>query len=160
MLHKYKDMFEKIEAAWSKKTSPLEFYRSRLKTKKINIALKPGVEENIFEMTSGGRIVGIEFGAGSDILQTYRKVMLTARWDNETKNALDLPLHDFFGFAYGQPAMQSVLLGSGKTKLYSYLPMPFDKSAVIKLKYDKVNTSDPNEPDDFGDDLLYGGKKE
>ena len=145
ILSGYKDMFDKIEAVWSKKTSPLDLYGNKLKTKKINLVLKPGVEENIFEMKTGGRIVGIEFGAGSDILQAYRKIMLRACWDNETRNALELPLHDFFGFAFGKPAMQSVLLGTNKTKLYSYLPMPFDKSAVIKLKYEKENSADPDE---------------
>jgi hypothetical protein len=145
MLSGYKDMFEKIEALWSKQISPLESYGNKLKTKKINLTLKPGVEENIFEIKTGGRIVGIEFGAGSDLLQAYRKVMLTANWDDETKNAIQLPLHDYFGFAYGKPAMQSLLLGSNKTKLYSYLPMPFDNSAEIKLKYDKTKASDPDE---------------
>lgn len=145
MLSNYMDIFEKIEAVWGKQISPLESYGNKLKTKKINLVLKPGVEENIFEIKTGGRIVGIEFGAGSDLLQSYRKVMLTANWDDETKNALELPLHDFFGFAYSKPAMQSVLLGSSKTKLYSYLPMPFDNSAKIKLKYDKTKANDPDE---------------
>ena len=144
-LSNYKDMFEKIEAVWSKQISPLESYEDKLKSKKITLVLKPGEEENIFDIKTGGRIVGIEFGDGSDLLQAYRKVMITANWDNETKNAIDLPLHDFFGFAYGKPAMQSVLLGSNKTKLYSYLPMPFDNSAEIKLKYDKTKASDPVE---------------
>jgi hypothetical protein len=133
-LSNYKDMFEKIEAVWSKQISPLDSYGNKLKTKKINLVLKPGEEGAVFEIKTGGRIVGIEFGAGSDLLQAYRNVMLTARWDGEAKNAIQLPVHDFFGFAYGKPAMQSVLLGSNKTKLYSWLPMPFDASAEIKLK--------------------------
>jgi len=132
-LSNYKDVFAKIEAIWSKQISPLESYGNKLKTKKINLVLKPGAEENIFEIKTGGRIVGMEFGAGSDLLQAYRKVMLTANWDDEAKNAIQLPVHDFFGFAYGKPAMQSILLGSNHTQSYSYLPIPFDNSADIKL---------------------------
>jgi len=145
MIDDYKDIFKKIEDVWSKQLSPLEVYGAHLKVKKINLNLRSGVEEDIFEIKKGGRIVGIEFGAGSDLLQAYRKVMITARWDNEAKKALDLPLHDFFGFAFGKPAMQSILLGSNQTKLYSYLPMPFDNSAEIKLKYDKISANDPDE---------------
>ena len=145
MIDNYKDILKKIRDVWSKQISPLEAYRAHLKAKKINLNLQPGVEENIFELKNGGRIVGIEFGAGSDLLQAYRKVMITARWDNEGKKALDLPLHDFFGFAFGKSAMQSILLGSNQTKLYSYLPMPFDNSAEIKLKYDKISANDPDE---------------
>ncbi len=145
MFDNYKDMFQEIADVWSKQLSPLESYGINLKAKKINLTLQSGVEENIFELKTGGRIVGIELGAGSDLLQAYRKVMLTARWDDESKKALDLPLHDFFGFAFGKPAMQSLLLGSNKTKLYSYLPMPFDSSAEVKLKYDKLSANDPDE---------------
>jgi hypothetical protein len=96
-------------------------------------------------MNKGGRIVGIEMGAGSDLLQTYRKVALTARWDGEQREALRLPLHDFFGFAFGRPAMQSMLLGADKNKLYSYLPMPFDKSVEVQLNYEKTDADDPEE---------------
>jgi hypothetical protein len=145
MIDSYQDAFKKIRAVWSMQQSPLEVYGDRLKVKKINLNLKSGTEVSIFDHQNGGRIVGIEFGAGSDLLQAYRKVMLNARWDNESKKALDLPLHDFFGFAFGKPAMQSILLGSNRTKLYSYLPMPFDHSAELKLKYDKVRPTDPDE---------------
>ncbi|MHC1774566.1 MAG: DUF2961 domain-containing protein [Lentimicrobium sp.] len=145
MFADYKDMFEKIANVWSKQVSPLQDYGSRLKSKKVNLTLRSGVEQSIIEFKKGGRITGIELGAGSDLLKAYRKVMLTARWDNEDKNALELPLHDFFGFAYGKPAMQSILLGSDNQKLYSYLPMPFDRSAEIKLKYDKLTANDPEE---------------
>jgi hypothetical protein len=88
-------------------------------------------------MDKGGRIAGIEIGAGSDLLQAYHKILLTAHWDNDRKNALQLPVHNFFGFAFGKPAMQSMILGSDKNKLYSYLPMPFDRSAELHLKYEK-----------------------
>ncbi len=145
MFDQYKNVFEQIPSTWSMQRSPLEAYGTKLKSRTINLVLKPGVEQTIFSLENGGRIVGLEIGAGSDLVQSYRKVMLTARWDKEIKNALDLPLHDFFGFAYGKPSMQSILLGSDNTKLYSYLPMPFDASAEIKLNYDQNDSGDPRE---------------
>lgn len=145
MLQNYKDMIDKIAAVWSKQQSPLESYGQPVKTQKINLTLRPDADQEIFRMQNGGRIVGIELRAGIDLLEAYRKVMLRARWDDEQKNALDLPLHDFFGFAFGKPAMQSVIVGSDKKKLYSYLPMPFDKSAQVSLKYERLNSDDPEE---------------
>jgi len=145
VLEKYKADFAKIERAWGKKMTPLVNYAGKLQSKVITISLKNGIEQNIFQDTKGGRIVGIELGAGSALIQAYRKIMFIANWDNEQKNALELPLHDFFGFAFGKTAMQSMLLGSNQTKLYSYLPMPYDNSANLKLKYDKSNSSDPDE---------------
>ncbi|HEV7332924.1 MAG TPA: glycoside hydrolase family 172 protein [Flavisolibacter sp.] len=145
MFTNYRDVFDKIAATWNKQRSPLAAYGAGVKSKKVNLTLRPGVETNIFTLAKGGRIVGIELGAGSDLLQAYRKIMLTARWDGETKNAIDLPLHDFFGFAFGKPAAQSVVLGSDNNKLYSYLPMPFDRSAKLALKYDNRTTGDPSE---------------
>ena len=137
-----KDILQKIAAAWNKQTSPLIAYGNKLKSQKINVVLRNGVEASIFKMNNGGRLVGIELGAGSDLLQANHKIMLTARWDNQQHNAIELPLHNFFGFAFSKPAMQSMLLGSDKNKLYSYLPMPFDRSAELRLKYDKGNESD------------------
>jgi hypothetical protein len=139
------DLINRISDLWSRKVSPLEAYRSTLKSKKINLALRSGTVNNLFQMTSGGRIVGIEFGAGSDLLQAYRKINLMARWDGEKQHGINMPLHDFFGFAFGRPAMQSFILGSDNSKLYSYLPMPFSSAADISLAYTKKTATDPDE---------------
>ncbi|KAA3440029.1 glycoside hydrolase family 172 protein [Rufibacter hautae] len=145
LVNQQKDALEKIAAAWGRQASPLQLYGNKVKSQKVNVVLKKGAEASLFALKQGGRIVGIELGAGSDLLQAYHKVLLTARWDNEPKNALELPLHNFFGFAFGKPAMQSMLLGSDRNKLYSYLPMPVDASAELRLKYDKGTTGDPEE---------------
>lgn len=145
MLADYKNDFDRIAKVWSKQLSPLAEYGARLKSKKVNVLLRDGNETNIFTAANGGRIVGMEFGAGGDLLKAYRKVMLTARWDGEAKNAVEVPLHDFFGFAFGKPAVQSIVLGSDSRNFYSYLPMPFDKTAEVKLRYRKSVAEDPDE---------------
>ncbi len=145
LLSKYSEEFSKIEKAWSR-YNPLGNYDPRkLKSIRFNISLKNGVETSLFQRSKGGRVVGIELDMGSSLERAYRKVMLTAKWDNENKNALELPLHDFFGFAFGKASMRSLLLGANRDKLYSYLPMPFDNSAQLKLQYNKKVHSDPNE---------------
>lgn len=134
MFRRHLDTFEHVGAVWTKRHWPLATYGNRLKVKKINMTLRPGSEQSIFDLNGGGRILGIELnGAGFD--QVYQKLMLTARWDDENRNAIDLPLHNFFGYAFGKPSMQSILLGADGQNFYSYLPMPFDKSAQIKLQY-------------------------
>ena len=147
LVRAHESTLDRVAATWNKKRAPLLDYGNGVKEKKISLVLKPGVEESLFSLSSGGRVVGIQLDAGN-IAQAYRKIMLTARWDNEEKNAIDLPLHDFFGFAFGRPAMQSIILGSNRQKLYSWLPMPFDQSADIKLKFD---------PGTGSDDLLVTG---
>jgi hypothetical protein len=143
LVKSHKDVFERIAAVWIKKRLPLEEYGNKIKSKNINLILREGVTQPLFSMTSGGRVVGIQLDAAT-LNRTYHKVQLTAKWDNESKNAIDLPLHDFFGFAFGKPSVQSILLGSNSRYLYSYLPMPFSKSADINLTYNK-SEGDPQE---------------
>jgi hypothetical protein len=136
LIRSHQQALQRVAEVWNKKSFPLEAYGNRLKTKKVSLSLRSGIEVSLFSMSAGGRVVGIELATGG-LTQAYRKIMLTAKWDNETNYAVDLPLHDFFGFAFGKPAMQSILLGSNNETLYSYLPMPFDRAADINLKYDK-----------------------
>jgi hypothetical protein len=148
MFRSYQDTFDRVAEVWNHKRSPLTEYGNRLKSKKLNLTLRSGAGQSIFSLSNGGKIVGMKFNAGS-LAHAYRKVMLSAKWDNEATNAIDVPLHDFFGFAFGKPSMQSILLGSTSQVLYSYLPMPFDKSADIQLRYDKGNAGQ--------DELLISG---
>src|SRR5262249_46224220 len=47
--------------------------------------------------------------------------------------AVIAPVADFFGFAFGEPSMRSLLLGVDDGAAYCRLPMPFWKSAEIQL---------------------------
>lgn len=138
----HREVIDRAAAIWNKKQSPLNVY-GNVQSRKVNLSLRSEGDQTLFELNRGGRIVGIELSAGS-LQQSYRKIMLSAKWDQDPKAAIDVPLHDFFGFAFGKPSMQSIVLGSNSTWLYSYLPMPFDQSAEIKVRYDK-GTSDPEE---------------
>ena len=139
-----RDVLDHITQVWSKKRSPLEEYGTGLKKRDVSIVLRPGRDETLFSMTSGGRIVGISLKADGDVVQAYRKVLMMAHWDNDKVDALALPMHDFFGFAFGRPSMQSVLLGTDNGTMYSYIPMPFDASCRLRLIYDKTSPDDPD----------------
>jgi len=139
----HEESFKRVAAVWNRQQSPLLGYGKVIKSKKVSVSLRGGSESAIFTATGGGRIVGIELDA-APLAGRYRRIGLTARWDAENTDAVDLPLHDFFGFAFGKASMQSVFLGSNSDALYCYLPMPFDQSAEIKLNYTPI-PSDPQE---------------
>ena len=143
VLEKYGDDFRRLNDAWEGKTSQLAVYGERLKSEKVNLTLRQGEAKALFETEKGGRIVGLEIESGKAMQDAYRRVSLIGRWDGMSRDALHLPLHDFFGYAYGEPAMQSWLLGERSGKMYSYLPMPYDKSAYLGLSYDQCGAGCP-----------------
>ena len=99
------------------------------------LTIKPGEELPIFEMTKGGRIVGIELDGGPSFEGIYKDILLSAQWDNEKVEAIYAPVADFFGYAYGKGAMRSIVMGKQGNVNYCYFPMPFDKSAKLDLVY-------------------------
>ncbi len=114
---------------------------SNLQVTEKQIVLEPGKEETIFHIQKGGRIVGIEIDGGPAFEGLQKDVILSAKWDKENIEAIYAPVADFFGYAYGNKAMRSLLLGTKEQLNYSYLPMPFDSSAELKLNYKKRTKS-------------------
>lgn len=101
--------------------------------------IQPGEEVPFFESTTPGRIVGFDIDAGPSFEGLHKDIILSATWDNEQVEAIYAPAADFFGYAYGKGAMRSMLLGRQGSTNYCYLPMPYDKSARMKLVYKKRN---------------------
>ncbi len=99
--------------------------------------MAPGEEVSFFSSGKGGRIVGIEIECGSVLESADKDVLLYAKWDNDPDPAVFCPAADFFGYAFGKPAMRSVLAGSAKGVNYCYLPMPFREKAELKIVYKK-----------------------
>lgn len=99
------------------------------------VTLKPGDEVTCFESNAPGRITGIEIDGGNAFEGPNKNIILTARWDDDKTDAICAPVADFFGYAYGRPAMRSILMGRSGYTNYCYLPMPYDKSASLKLIY-------------------------
>lgn len=95
----------------------------------------PGETKTIFTSNTGGRITGIELDGADSYAGLYKDIDIKITWDGENTPAVYCPLADFFGYAFGSPAMQGLLLGSAQNKNYCYYPMPFDNNATIQLIY-------------------------
>lgn len=106
---------------------------SKRSTKRL--LLKPGESTSLFELNKGGRILGLRLSPKASFNQFYKDVLLKITWDGEKQPAVFCPLTDFFGYAFGNPAMKSLPLGVHNGIHYSRLPMPFDRSAKIEIEY-------------------------
>lgn len=128
---------------WSDITPSISNYTAGnsvdLKTEVKNFTIRPGETVEFFSKQSPGRIAGFEIDGGSSFDGTYKDVILSANWDNEKVEAIYAPVADYFGYAFGKSAMRSMIHGNHSTTNFSYFPMPFDKSASMRLIYKKRN---------------------
>ena len=138
-----KELLAEVSDVWADISPTVNRYASGLsaniRTEERSFTIEPGEEVAFFEKTTAGRIVGFEIDGGTAFEGVYKDMILSAKWDNEQVEAIYAPLADFFGYAYGKPAMRSIVMGRQGTSNYCYLPMPFDRSASMKLIYEKRN---------------------
>ena len=136
-----KNLLAEVNDIWADISPSVDHYTTGLsaniRTEEKSFSIAPGEEVAFFEKTTSGRIVGFEIDGGPAFEGPYKDMILSAKWDNEPVEAIHAPLADFFGYAYGKPAMRSILMGRQGTSNYCYLPMPFDRSASMKLVYEK-----------------------
>ncbi len=99
------------------------------------IHLKPGESQTLFKLDHGARILRLEIGSLSALVDISKQIDIRISWDNEKIPAVLCPLSDFFGFAFGQPSMKSIMIGASGDKVYCNFPMPFERAAFIELKY-------------------------
>ncbi len=109
--------------------------KTKIREQTSTIVLKPGESTGIFEHTTGGRIIGIELTPQADLNPEFRDLILSAVWDDEPVAAINCPVNDFFGYAFGRPSMQSMIAGVKDRVHYCFFPMPYDKKASLKLEY-------------------------
>ena len=98
---------------------------------KVN--LKVGGATSLFSMDRPGRIVGIRLWPAQALAGKNRDVVIRAYWDGDSQPAIVSPAGDFFGYAWGEPATRSLLVGTADGVDYCYFPMPFDRSGRIEL---------------------------
>lgn len=110
-------------------------YQKKVKTQHQRVVLKPGEIIPVFSSPTGGRIVGIEITPQVMLNIDFKDLILRAQWDNEPVAAINSPLTDFFGYAFGKPSMQAMLAGVNNGIHYCYFPMPYDNKARIELQY-------------------------
>jgi len=131
-----KEALEKISTLWNKKDrTTRDFYPEELTESTGTFELRPGEVKDVFNIRRPGRLMGIELGPVSVFEGLRRSLVIKITWDHEAIPAVYCPVADFFGYAFGKPSMQSLLIGSTAEKNYCYFPMPFDSDAKIELIY-------------------------
>ena len=129
-----KEALEKVSLLWNKENKGVnDFYNGKIISKSVNFTIEPGKTTTVFETGEGGRILGFEVSPSNIFEGLNKSTDIRITWDNEKNPAIYCPLADFFGFAFGDRSMQSLLLGSTDKSTYCYFPMPFDKSARIEF---------------------------
>jgi hypothetical protein len=154
-----REELKKIGALWGKRNNtPEDLFGVSLKHSTKQISLQPGESSTLFQATEGGRILGIELSPSDNLegLDRYTDIKIT--WDDEKIPAVYCPVADFFGYAFGERSMQSLLLGSTGEKSYCYFPMPFDKSARIELLQRKSKSSS-SKPFSIKAEIWYSPEK-
>ncbi|MGD8277120.1 MAG: DUF2961 domain-containing protein, partial [Gemmatimonadota bacterium] len=123
---------EAAAAAWSA-PGRRPFANADVDSVELNFRIEPGGRGVIFRQDGGGRVVGIEIQR--EVATAWGpQVLLEAQWDGDDAPAIRAPVDDFFGWAFGKPAARSLYVGSDGTHDYTYLPMPFDRSATIAIR--------------------------
>jgi len=104
----------------------------KVQCSQVALRLEPHAGGKVFQADQGGRMVGLRFSPASAMAGKARDLMLKISFDDE-EPAVECPLGDFFGYAWGQPAMQSLLVGTSGETNYCYFPMPFERRAVVEV---------------------------
>ena len=128
---------DRLCKVWSNLDPRMSDYESGCKMVERSFFINPGEETVFFKKRGGGRICGFEIEAGDALEGFYKDLILKAVWDDDKAYAIQAPVADYFGYAFGRPAMRSILIGSSRGRNYSYLPAPFDKRAKMALRYEK-----------------------
>jgi hypothetical protein len=95
--------------------------------------LEAGKAIRLFDVNRPGRIVGIRVRPAEALAGKARDIVIRAYWDGDANPAIVCPAGDFFGYAWGEPATRSLLVGTADGVNYCYYPMPFDQSGRIEL---------------------------
>src|SRR5690606_4712180 len=93
-----------------------KFYSGDLITQHRLIRLQPGSDTSLAVLHGGGRILGIELKPPKAFEGDFKQIDLKITWDEENTPAVNVPVADFFGYAYGTRSMESLLLGATQAK--------------------------------------------
>lgn len=131
-----KQALHTIESLWNKKIKKYaDFYSKTPIIIEKTIQLAPNARYTLINQKKGGRILGIEIEPANVFEGNNKQISLKINWDGEKIPAVNCPVADFFGYAFGKASMQSLMMGTQENKNYCYLPMPYDTSATIEFFY-------------------------
>jgi hypothetical protein len=154
-----KKAIENVASLWNKeKKSVSDFYSTPVSVSSGRFEIEPGKTITVFETDKGGRILGFELSPASAFEGLNKNVDIKITWDDEANPAVFCPVADFFGYAFGNASMQSLLLGSQDKRNYCYYPMPFDKAARIELVH-RIDGSVSQNPANITVQVWHSTKK-
>ncbi len=146
-------------ALWkNNERSVFNFYKTANKIEAENL-LQPGQSKTIADIKQGGRILGLEIMPSALFEGEHKQLDLKITWDNAAEPAVFVPLADFFGYSFGERAMESLYLGATESKLYSYMPMPFDKAAKIEIVHRANSLVKDQQPVNIRSVVYYSNTK-
>lgn len=99
----------------------------------VTRTLEPGASTVVYEARTGGRLVGLRLASASALMADARATLVRIYWDGAAAPAVEAPVEELFGGAWGRPAMAGVLAGTLRDTAYLWFPMPFDASARVEL---------------------------
>jgi hypothetical protein len=144
---------ETLAARWK------NFQPASSKMLSTDALLKPGESIVLADIKTGGRINGIRIHSAKSFTGLSKQVDIRISYDQEPAPAVYLPVADYFGYAFGNVSMQSLLHGTANDINYSYLPMPFDQSAKVELIYRTPPAGVQAEPIRIQAEVLVGDQK-
>ena len=99
----------------------------------VTRTLPPGRATTVYESTRGGRIVGLRLAPAAALMADDRATLVRVTWDGAATPAIEAPVEDLFGGAWGKPAMAGLLAGAVRDTAYLWFPMPYDRAARVEL---------------------------
>lgn len=114
---------------------------AKVTAERRRVSLKSGGSAVLYERDAPGRIVGLRLTPGSALAGGRRDLLLRMTFDGAAPSVL-CPAGDFFGFAWGEPAMAGLLVGATPREAWCRFPMPFDRSARIELVSERTGGED------------------
>jgi hypothetical protein len=140
----------RIKTLWAKPDLGMEDLYGKAYTKmEKKLTLSPSQTATVFERNKAGRVLGFEIVAPTPLGETARDIDIRIRFDGEQTDAVNCPLADYFGYAFGKASMKGLLAGSDGNSHYSWFPMPFDRSATIELGRRDARPGEASRPVEF-----------
>jgi hypothetical protein len=121
---------------------------SKVERSENRITLQPHATTTLFKTDKGGRLLGLVLSPTETLIGKNRDLLLKISFDGEPASVF-CPIGDFFGYAWGKPATQSLLVGTSGNANYCYFPMPFERGSTVEI------VSERNDPVELKAEVLH-----
>jgi len=127
----------RMEAAWSTAGIDPKATVGGVAAAAGQISLNPGQTVTFWERTGTGMIRELRIDPPESVASenTLRNLRLQGFWDGNEDPAIDTPVGIFFGTAYAEKVVRSLMVGMTRTSgYYCFFPMPYHAGAKLRLR--------------------------